>query len=166
MADVPVAYYNTDHSQSVAVNHKWWDAKSAEMHSHQFGVIKKIRENQAYRTTNYLRFARLYSNMELKSLAGGLFAQVGNNDAQNFLANRVTFNVIKSCVDTIAAKIAKNKPRPVFLTEKGLWNMQQRAKLLSEFILATFESMGTGWNIDRTMYGMGQQCFVEGDAVG
>lgn len=138
---------------------KWWGEPDESMHASVFAVIDKIRQVQNYRSANYLRYARLYSNMEISSLAGGLFSRT--NDAQQYMSNRATYNVIKSCIDTAASKIGKSKPRPFFLTEDGSWDLQERAKMLTKFFQGQFERMGTGSGEDRTFWGQGRQCFTD-----
>lgn len=156
--NVPVHTYNQKNDRGLKIKSKWW-AEPADKHSHIAGLIKKIKQNQQYRSTNYLKFARLYSNMEIQSLAGGMFNR--SNESGNLLGNRVTYNVIKSCIDTASSKIAKSKPRPFFLTEEGSWDLQQRAKKQTQFFQGQFEKMGQGSGEDRSFWGLGRQCFVD-----
>jgi hypothetical protein len=41
--------------------------------------------------------------------------------------------VIQSAIDTITAKMAKNKPKSSFITEGGDWQLQRKAKKLEKF---------------------------------
>jgi hypothetical protein len=158
--NVPVhTYGESADTGRVKIKNKWWTEPANEMHAHISAAIKRMRQYQSYRSINYLKFARLYSNMEISSLSGGLFSRT--NEAQAYLANRVTYNVIKSCIDTASSKIAKQKPRPFFLTEDGSWSLQERAKLLTKYFQGQFDRMGTGWGEDRTFWGLGRQCFVD-----
>lgn len=160
MSDVPVHYYGNDGSEVKASGKaKWWLAKEGEAHTHVFNVIKKIKQHNGHRTNNNLYFAKLYSNMDIAGLAGGMYGRTANQDILG--QNKVTYNVVKSCIDTAAAKIAKTKPRPYFLTEEGSFNLQERSKNLNKFMVGQFEMVGTGWGEDRTLYGMGRQCFVD-----
>jgi hypothetical protein len=43
-------------------------------------------------------------------------------------------------VDTVTAKITKNKPKPTFLTEAGDFSLQQKAKLLTQFTYGQFHA--------------------------
>lgn len=156
--DVPVVTYGQDGSR-VEVKGKWWKEPDEEIYTHVTAIIEAIKQSQNYRSSSYLKFARLYSNMEISSLSGGLFSR--SNDSQAYSQNRVTYNVIKSCIDTASAKIAKNKPRPFFLTEDAAWSLQKKAKLLTSFFQGQFERMGTGTGEDRTFWGIGRQCFVD-----
>ncbi len=164
MSNIPVEYYNQTPAQTVEIKSKWWDCKEADMATHVFGVVHKINEAKSYRTLNNVRFARLYQNMELIGLAAGQFAK--SIDNQSFLQNRVTYNVIKSCIDTAAAKLAKNKPRPFFLTDGGSWDMQRRGMRLTKYMEGLFDSIGTGDGDNRTMYGLGRRGFVDAAVFG
>ena len=163
MSTIPVEYYNQDASKSVAIKSKWWEQKD-DMHAHVFGVVAKIKEAQNYRTINNLRYARLYSNMELVGLMGGLYARA--NDSALMMQNRVTYNVIKSCVDTVAAKISKQKVRPFFLTDGGTWDLQRRAIRQNKYFEGLWASIGTGDGDNKTMYGLARRCFVDAAVFG
>jgi hypothetical protein len=138
-------------------NARWWtiDTAKDDVHSHLFQVVEKIEERQNYRQLQNLRHARLYSNLELLGLQAGLFSRPVN-DFQ--LDNRMTFNVVKSCVDTSAAKIAKMKPRPMFLTVDGEDDMQRQAKGLTLFMDAAFDKGHVYPNMQRG--------FVDGGVFG
>ncbi len=142
MAGKQTFYYNNSNETS-NIQSKWWDDFSngkilpGERHKHIWQVINGIRQFQSYRYNNYLRFAKLYCNMDLQGLDAGLYARVQNQDA--FLSHRVTLNVIKSCIDTAQSKIGKSRPRPLFLTEDGNWGEQQRAKYLTMYMDGWFD---------------------------
>ncbi len=166
MADtrnIPVVKYNEE-SGKKAIDAKWWTKKQADMAPNVFGVVQRIREAQNYRSLQNLRFARLYQNMELLGLQAGLHARVG--DPKAFLANRVSYNVIKSCIDTAASKIAKNKPRPLYLTNDGDWSVQRRGEKLTDFMEGAFDSMGTGMGDQRTLYGISRRAWVDAAIFG
>ena len=162
--DVPVHRYNSDNSDKVQIKSKWWEQKESEMHMHVFGVVKQIRQQQSYRSLNHLRFARLYSNMELLGLQAGLFAKIA--DPQSFLTNRLTLNIIAACIDTVTAKIGKEKTRPLFLTEDGDWKLQRRAQKLTRFMEGAFDTMGTGTGDNRTLYGIGRRSLLDACVFG
>lgn len=149
--EIPVKYYNNTGASTGETNSKWWTTPEEERSRHIFGTFNKIWEYQKYRETQNIRFARLYHNMELVSLRAGMFARTSS--AAQRVANRVTLNVIKSCVDTVASKIAKNKPRPMFLTSDGDWGLQRRAKLLTKYLEGLFDHQGA--------YKTGRQCFID-----
>lgn len=55
---------------------------------------------------------------------------------------QITFNVLRNCVDGAMAKITKDIPRPMFLTDNADWTTQRQFERLTEYTYATFESGG------------------------
>lgn len=114
---------------------KWWEQPENDVHTSLVPLVKKISENQSYRQEENLKYARLYGNLDIMGLSSALYSRTSTPLAD---ANRVTYNIIQSCIDTAAAKIAKNKPRPTFLTEGGNWGTQQKAKKLEKCVNGQF----------------------------
>lgn len=99
-----------------------------------WSVASRLAEQQKPREWFLTVFASFYCNTPLTNLY-----QLGRTRAGGYgfdalgLGHRLTYNVIQSCIDTAAAKIGKNKTRVLFLTEKGNFSQQQRAKQLTQF---------------------------------
>jgi hypothetical protein len=132
----------------------WWNAKEGEANQGLSQIVRHLRENQNYRHEDNLRHVRLYGNMDVVGLSTGNYSRP--NAAG--INHRVTLNVIKSCVDTAQAKIAKNKPRPTFLTEGGNPKKQRQAKNLQKFIDGLFYKA----KVRETT----PKCFVDGGVFG
>lgn len=131
MADVPEYYFGGAGPIAGALNQRWW--LEDDPAQHLIAVAKQIETDQSSRRNLDLVHARLYENQDLDSLYSTGMAR-GLLDAVSIkLGSRVTFNVIQSCIDTAQAKIAKNKPRVVFLTTDGDWAIQRRAKKLTQY---------------------------------
>lgn len=152
--DIPVEMYNTTGATDLKV--KWWLQDDDKICRHVFAVVKRILANQNYRSVQNLRHARLYSNLEILGLQAGQFAKAAQAD--NYITNRVTLNVIKSCVDTVTSKIAKTRPRPLFLTMDGNAMLQQKAKKLTAYL--------DGWFEDADIYEHGTISFRDGCVFG
>lgn len=155
---IPVEYYNNTVKQA-GVMGAWWNQHPDRIHESVFPLVARIIESQSYRANINLRFASLYQNMEIVSLKAGNYSKVPN--VKTFMTNRMSYNVIKSCVDTATAKIAKEKPRPIFLTENGNWGLQQKAKRLTQYIQGIFATVGTGIGSNKSLYGLGKQAFKD-----
>jgi hypothetical protein len=147
------------------INARWWTLDKEDVAIHVMPLVKQIENKQNYRRVSNLRHARLYSNLEILGLQSGLYAKAAND---TILSNRVTLNVIKSCVDTSASKIAKAKPRPLFLTDGGDWSMQKKAKNLTKFMdaklddIGLYEQMQRGF-LDCAIFGTGAVKFFAED---
>lgn len=158
MADkeIPKAYYNETSEQKIKIKSKWWEQDEHEIHAHVFAVVRAIRERQSYRDAEYLRHARLYANQEIL----GLLAHQFNRQAMpGSLQNRMTYNVIKACIDTLLSKIGTQKPRPLFLTEGGNWSNKRQAQYLTQYMDGWFEEQ-------EVYYDAGPMSFRDGAIFG
>jgi hypothetical protein len=118
----------------------WWEEESGDIASRiLFATMRTWDQTTGIQQGN-IRNMRLYSNKELGSLnIANYITNVGSgSDAssqnQTNAANRVSLNVIKSCVDTLCAKIAKNKIKVQFLTSGGTLEQQTRGRQLTKFM--------------------------------
>lgn len=151
-------YYYNQSGAVIEIKSRWWSGNIADnrRYEHIFGVVNAITNKQKYRESNFIRFARLYHNLELIGLDAGMYARTLQQDS--FFKNRVTLNVIKSCIDTVTSKICKSKPRPYFLTEDGDFQLQTKAKYLTQFM--------DGWMDYAKAYETGRQSFVDACTFG
>jgi hypothetical protein len=154
MSEIKTEYYNNE-SPVLEIKNKWWGVDPKSAFQHTFGVVQAIETNQNYRQIQNLKYARLYSNMELLGFYGTLFSRTANSPV---MSNRVTLNVIKACVDTAASKISKNKPRPMFLTSGGNFKQQRRAKQLTKYMDGAFEA--------ANLYNIAQLIFTDAGVMG
>ena len=104
---------------------RWWTKEN--QHESAWDAYAHIKENDGGRYVDNLRHLRLYGNRDYV----GMLPQ---SYAESFSQERVTLNVIKSVCDTVSSRIAKNRPRPVFLTSGGNYSTRRRAKLLEKFV--------------------------------
>jgi hypothetical protein len=155
MSEIRVEYYNQAPEAVKDIKAQWWKEKETSLHLHLFGVVNQIEEQQSWRYLNNIRYARLYANYELLGFYGTLFSQASRMPLNN---NRLTLNVTKACIDTAAAKIAKNRPKPLFLTSGGDWSEQQRAEKLTKYCEGMFEAAG--------VYKKGPMCFTDSGIMG
>lgn len=133
---------------------QWWKANDEDIYRHVFGVVAAIDQAQSWRMLNNIKYARLYANYEMLGFYGTQFAKQANSP----MSSRLTLNVVKACVDTAAAKIAKNRPRPLFLTDDGDWALQTKAKKLTKFIEGVFDQ--------NQAHEQGVRSFTDGAVMG
>lgn len=119
-----------------APNSRWWLSDKKDLAGEITKVITTLASYDSRRQTQYQVSTRLYGNMNLMGLNGLSYARVQTQ--QNTMRDRITYNVVQSTIDTITAKMAKNKPEPLFLTKGGDYKMQRRAKKLDKFVEGTF----------------------------
>jgi len=152
---IPVIKLNSTRSQQHKAKAKWWSEPTDEVWKDVLAVSKAVSQNQETRSKDNLMFARLYGNMELTSLTAFNPAMLSRGSRPK---NRVTLNVCKAAIDTVVAKIAKNKPKPLFLTEEGNWEDQQKAEKLTQYVTGVFMAAET--------YQQGQVAFTDGCVFG
>lgn len=131
---------------------KWWDQEKP--HDAIIGTVHYLDESQSARADANLRYIRLYGNNDMQGLGYSTYSRL-TSEARD---SRVTLNVIQSCIDSAAAKIAKNRPKPLFLTEGGDYSLQKKAKLLNKFVEGQFYS--------SRVYEKGSKCFIDAGIVG
>lgn len=122
------------------------DHMAASLVSHVNSLIDNTNHREMM-----IRHYRLYSNRQFISF-------LPNEHYRNNNEDRLTLNVVKSCIDTAAAKIAKSKPRPQFLGQKGMWNTKKQMQQLQQFIDGIF--------YQEDVYEKGRKMFVDGGISG
>jgi hypothetical protein len=99
------------------------------------------------RREEYRKFAALYGNLPLLGFSSRtrLLRNTGST------GERLSLNVVRSCVDSFTAKLTNERPMVACATFKGDWDMQQRAEMLQSFIAGTFNAPGPqGHNVYST----------------
>lgn len=115
----------------------WWLAPKATIYKEIFNHLAYLDNNQTRVTSDNIRNMRLYGNYDIYGLEAFNYAKV---EASFNVSHRVTLNIVASMIDTITAKITKNKPKPQFLTDEGDWELQQKAKKLTKYCEGIFYS--------------------------
>jgi hypothetical protein len=138
---------------------RWWELEGDEQADAISNVLQLLRRHQTQRLTQYLVSTRLYGNLPPIPF-GGMSVGRLNDTVQGVLRDRISFNLVSSVVDTLTAKVSKNKPRPLFLTSGGDWEQQRRAKGLTRFCDGVFyeqkaERMMPDAQRDAAVYGDG-----------
>src|SRR3989304_5550514 len=97
----------------------WYDIKESEEGAKLiFATVVDLKKKQDYHYRMNERHIRLYGNYKAMGL------DLESDDDDTFDAPRATLNLIQQCVDSAQAKIAKNRPRPRFLTEAGQYSLK------------------------------------------
>jgi len=120
---------------------QWFDSDLSESQRAQylFGLLKTLDSNQMGIQQNNLRCLRLYNNQEITGLSIAnyvLSSTPGNIGVAR--QNRLTLNVIKSCIDTLVSKLAKDRIAPTFLTSRAPWAKQRQAEKLTKWMKGAF----------------------------
>ena len=106
----------------------WWTLPAEQVPQALSAIIKNLDTVQVEGTEAATRNARLYGNVDMLGLSSFNYTQ---STIPNALQSRLTFNLVKSCTDSATNRIAKNRPRAQFLTEKGNYSTKTMAKKMS-----------------------------------
>ena len=112
----------------------WWTNEKGNVHFDVFATAEEI-EGQTQRRPELIRNARLYTNQDIMSYA----PDIQTSGTGILPQNRPTYNIVKSVIDTLNSRIGKARPRPYFLTTKGDYEKQDKAKKLQQFVDGFFD---------------------------
>lgn len=119
-------------------NFRWWLEEGDEAIAKSIAsTILFIQRHQSSRNEQLTASTRLYGNSSVFNLIGTAFTRA-NSVNSNPNTQRVSFNLCAAVVDTIVSKVSKNKVIPTFITNGGVWGMQQKAEKLSKFVEGCF----------------------------
>ncbi len=152
-----------DKAKGADVSLQWWTQDTNDgVVSSISNVLQAIRLFQVGRLNMMNLCIRLYGNRGLSQLfsaARGNAMKIVRQ--QNAGPDRLTDNVISSCVDTVHSTMSKNKPAPFFLTSGGNYRQQRKAKTLTK--------LAEGMLYETKAYVKGSLCFrdalITGDGV-
>lgn len=122
-----------------AASLQWWAPRDGvETHEVVSRVLGMLRTQHAGRRDAYEYYAKQYAGPHV----GSLTALRAGIPSSPFTSNALSFNVVASVVNTVQAKIAKNRPLPKFVTNGGDWSQMRKAKKFSKFIEGEFDRCG------------------------
>lgn len=132
-------------------NH-WWVESQDDVHERVFSVFQHLDQIQGHHRQANLHHLRLYSNRLAAGLGGRDYAIQSAGDG------KLRLNIVRSVIDSAVAQIATNRPRPMYLTEKGNYSLRTRAKRLGKFVMGQF------YAIDQ--YNLGLDVFLDAGIFG
>lgn len=139
-------------------NFDWYAKDSPELvFSSVWATVTQIDSNSVWISSLNVRNARLYSSQDILGFAAFRYT-TGNMGSTSALNGRITYNVVKSVIDSAQAKIAKTRPKPMFLTTGGNWAQQQKAKKLTQYVEGVFYK--------TSAYDLGKRAFVDAGVFG
>ena len=120
-------------------NQHWWKSKSP--HEGISSVLGRLAPELSDRNTRWARYLSVFHNKTISSLTPG--STPTEAAAKNALTGekRLALNPIRSCVDTLAARIASSKVRPQFLTSTSgpeAWTLRRQARQLQKAVEGEF----------------------------
>lgn len=128
---------------------RWWLAEDKILPAAIMSQVAAIIQSDRGRIDQYNNFGKLYGTYTPSFWNGYQIANSGKPVAP--MRDRLTYNIVQSCVDTVTAMIQSNKPKPMFLTSAGDSKIQQRAKKLDAFCYGIY--------YENDIYSLGPKVF-------
>ncbi len=113
-------------------NARWPEAKADELHGKLLAVYQTVRDESSWRVDADELHLGFYKQSERHGVRGSSLKGCTYDQAT------VPHNLCRSAVDTLQAKIAKHRPLPQCLTQRGNWIKQKRARKQTEFLEGEF----------------------------
>jgi hypothetical protein len=118
-------------------------------------VFRFLEDNQKSNKLRMVRCSRLYDpNAEFV----GNELDIVVSQVNELYRGPVTMNIVRSVIDTLTSMVAKNRPRPVMMTDGADYGLQLQAKDLGRFLEAHFER--------NDVYGDAVRMFKDATTVG
>ena len=135
----------------------WHEKKDDDLAALVFEAIRGIENDQAGVNFIRARCAQLYNNFDI----AGFSTSTGR--LKQYLAfatgdNRLSLNVVGSCIKTVTSMVARAEPRVQFLTSNGDEDLQRRAQNMTRYVDAVF--------YDTKVYEAAQRSFVDACVFG
>ncbi len=148
---------------------RWWLADEKTLPGAILGQVATIINSDRGRIDSYNTYAKLYGTFTPTFWNGYQLANSGKPTSP--MRDRLTYNIVQSCIDTLVSRIAQNKPKSMFLTSAGDSKIQRKAKKLDAFFYGLFYEndiykLAPKIFRDACVFGEGiMHCFSEGGQV-
>lgn len=140
----------------MASANRWWLAQEKDLPSAVMSQVAAIIKSDRGRIDSYNTYAKLYGTYTPSFWNGYQLSNSGRPVAP--MRDRLTYNIVQSCIDTVTAMIQTNKPKPMFLTSAGDSRVQQRAKKLDAFCYGLY--------YENDLYSLGPKVFRDACVFG
>lgn len=161
MATVIKSKRRKSNLSAATVARRWWLAEDKDLWSSVLATVNRLKPQHDQWCAELREFEGLYSDTTWYDM----------QDARRGDQLRVSFNVVRSCVDTLAARVAKSKPRPMYVADDASWAVGRKAKKRSDYVTGVFQRAGAYevWPevfVDACISGIGTtKWVVEQDAI-
>lgn len=134
-----------DNSDPSSANHRWWLEPDDMVYQSVFAVCEDILLNLSVRRRMNYFFAAMYNDTGAAFAASrnvNLYYNRTALDGNAVLNSAMVINVMQNAIDTATAMIAKNKPKPQFVTDGDTsYATKVRGKKLTKYVEGIFDDM-------------------------
>ncbi len=146
----------------------WEDSEFDDAHAAFMRWVDHVqmRPSAQDRRRRNLLYASLYANLPL--LGFGVNSYTRNIPHQG----RIALNATQNAIDSLVSKVCKNRPRPMFTTVEGDYELREKAENADKYIdgkfyeLDYYQTIYPGKVLDASVYGLGVTKTHEVDGEG
>lgn len=144
------------------VARRWWLAEDKDLWSSVRATVDRLKPQHDTWLAELREYEALYSD------STWLETDVDGRRSDRV---RVSFNIARSCVDTLAARVSKGKPRPMYVTDDAEWSLARKAKKRTDYVTGIYQRSGAYdvWPetfVDACIGGTGtSKWLIEDDAI-
>jgi hypothetical protein len=113
-------------------NARWQSEPKDSVHEALAAVFRVVHNECAWRVDADEYHAGLYSASDRPGVRGS------SRKGYEYGPATLPYNVCRSATDTLTSKIAKHRPLPQCLTQRGSWKNQKRARKMTQFLEGEF----------------------------
>lgn len=106
---------------------RWWRATDADIADALIEHAKGVETSQSGRVTNYKKALKLYQGRDVLPGRSVAYLATPTGDV-------LSLNVVASIIRSLRAKIVRNRPAPMILTDGASQEQQDQAKGLQSFV--------------------------------
>lgn len=121
---------------------RWWRAEDPQVADALISHAQSVEASQSGRTTNYKKALMLYQGRDV--LPGRSVAYLATP-----AGDILSLNVVASIIRALRAKIVRNRPAPMILTDGASQSQQDSAKALQAFLEGAIYETGTYEAMER-----------------
>lgn len=120
--------------ESKSYDKPWWGTNKRDRGKASCAASDRWFNQHSGRFTEYNLLTQQYT----QSAAGN---NPGDYESAGRHSEYLRFNLIRSVVDTVVARYAKEQPRPVFTTERGRYRHRRYARQLNKAVMGLYEQV-------------------------
>lgn len=151
---------------STGKNARWWEEPKDNVHTTLATVFRTVRDECEWRIDAHEYHAGLYCASDRPGVRGL------SRRGYEYGPATLPYNLCRSAVQSLTAKIGKHRPLPQVLTQRGNWKNQKRARKFTQFLEGEFyrqhifEEHSADIIRDALIFGTGAlKVFTEGDEI-
>jgi hypothetical protein len=134
---------------------RWWlETDPEKYYQAVWQAAMRIHDNLSARRREHYVYALMYNDIDtnIYNHTQGM----GFDRESSF--TRITLNVVQNCVDTAASMIARNQPKPLFITDGADYKTYLKADQLTKYTQGIFE--------DTKIYSIAERVFTDACVYG